>query len=229
MKIDTAFLNKIKIFFIGLGYIFLYFILSIGLQDMFYNDISNKTNPFLSNAAMIFTDLIVLLIFIIIFRKTLIPDYYDFKKNFKNYLKNNYHYWLIGLGIMIITNNLINIVFNKLPSNETNNIQFLEAFPISAIISFLIFAPIIEELITKVMFKKSFKNEYIFIIFAGLIFGSLHILSANSIIECLYIIPYGALSCAFAKMYSKTNNIWTGIFFHSMHNLLALIIIIIGG
>ena len=114
LKIDTDFLNKIKNFFIGLSYIFLYFILSIGFQNMFYSDISNKTNALLSNTAMIFSDLIVLLIFIIIFRKTLIPDFYDFKKNFKNYLKNNYRYWLIGLGIMIITNNLTNYQAMKL-------------------------------------------------------------------------------------------------------------------
>ena len=92
----------------------------------------------------------------------------------------------------------------------------------------VIAAPIIEELITRKTFKEVFSNQYVYIIVSGLIFGSLHLLSATNITEILYVIPYSALGCAFAKIYYNTDNLWTNIFFHSLHNLIAIIIIFIG-
>jgi len=220
-------MNKIKLFFKGLSFIFLYFILTIGLYFTCWNHIYSD-NKFFSSTSNIFVTLLILFIFIIIFRDKIIPDFYNFKKNGKKYIKENFKYWIIGLIIMIFTNLIIGLIFNNMATNEELNRQTLFNSPISSIISMIITAPIIEELITRKTFKEVFSNQYVYIIVSGLIFGSLHLLSATTITEILYVIPYSALGCAFAKIYYNTDNLWTNIFFHSLHNLIAIIIIFIG-
>ena len=42
--------------------------------------------------------------------------------------------------------------------------------------------------------------------------------SANSIVDYLYIIPYGVLGGAFALAYSKTESVFTSMTFHMLHN-----------
>ena len=42
--------------------------------------------------------------------------------------------------------------------------------------------------------------------------------NASSLVDYLYIIPYGALGAAFAMAYSKTKTIYTSMSLHIMHN-----------
>lgn len=221
-------MEKIKLFFKGIFYIILYFILTITLYSIFYDVVYEYDNLMISNMATIFIELLILFIFIIIFRKTIIPDFYDFKKNSKNYLKENYHYYLIGLVIMIVSNVVINFFIQDIATNEEVNREILFTNTLSSIVSMVITAPIIEELITRKIFKDTFKNPWIYILVSGLIFGALHLLVAESFLECLYIIPYAALGAALAKIYYNTNNIWSNIFFHSLHNLIAILLIFWG-
>lgn len=220
-------MKKIKSFFQGIFDIILYFLITILIYGIFSREIYSVNNLFLSNIAILVADLTILFIFIIIFRKTLIPDFNDFKKNWKKYLKDNAKYWLIGLGLMLISNILISFLV-EMPTNEAVNRESLFNTTIPSIISMIVVAPIIEELITRKNFKDAFKNQYIFVFLSGLIFGALHLLVAESLLECLYVIPYGVLGCAFAKIYYNTDNIWSSIFFHFLHNLLAILIIFTG-
>ena len=66
-------------------------------------------STFINNLSNITTELITLTFFILIFRKYIIPDFYDFKKNKKSYIKKCFSYWIIGLVIMVISNIIINI------------------------------------------------------------------------------------------------------------------------
>lgn len=220
-------MDKVKFFLKGILDIFLYFVLSILICGIFNRDITNTNNLTISTLSLIVADLIILFMFILIFRKTIIPDFNDFKKNWKNYLKSNVKYWLIGLALMIASNILISFII-EMPTNETLNREALLKNTIPSIISMVIIAPIIEELITRKHFKDAFQNKYIYIFMSGLIFGALHLLVAESLIECLYVIPYGVLGAAFAKIYYNTNNIWTNIFFHFIHNLIAVLLIFTG-
>jgi len=221
-------MNKLKTFFMGLFFIFLYFFLSISMYLLLSKDIYNESNLLLSSTANIFVELLILFIFIIIFRKKIVPDFYDFKKNYKRYISKNFIYWIIGLAIMIFTNIIIGYIVGDIPSNESLNRESLIASPLSTLVAVVITAPILEELITRKTFKDVFKNQYVYIIISGLIFGSLHLLAAQSLIEALYVIPYSALGCALAKIYYNTDNIWTNIFFHSFHNLIAILLILAG-
>ena len=69
-----------------------------------------------------------------------------------------------------------------------------------------------------------FKNKYIYVLISGLVFGGMHVISsASSMGDFLYIIPYSALGIAFALLYYDTDNIFTTISMHSLHNLLSII------
>ena len=221
-------MGKVKTFFKGIFFILLYFLLSLIIYSFLYQDIYNETNLIIANIATIFADLLILFIFIFIFRKKIIPDFYNFKKDFQKYIKDYYKYWLVGLGLMIVSNLIISLIIGDMPTNEEVNRTMLLNLPLSSIISMVIVAPIIEELITRKTFKEVFNKEYIYILFSGLLFGSLHLLAAENLLEILYIIPYTVLGCAFAKMYYDSDNIWVNIFFHSIHNLIAILIIFLG-
>ena len=209
-------MNKIKVFSKALGKQFLIIILYLFITSLDNN---------LVGAAYLFIEIVTLLIFVIIFRKILIPDILDFKQNGKKYIKNNFKYWLFGLIIMAISNIIISS-FIGLSTNESGNRDILFDLPIYGIFAMVIIAPIVEELMTRVILKDKVP-DIIYYTLSALIFASLHLLSATSVSEIFYLIPYGALGFCFAIMYKKTNNVCTNIFFHMVHNLMAIILILI--
>lgn len=217
-KIFTFIWSLFKQFLI----IIFYLIVVLGLQLLLYRYL-DCSNPILEGSAYLFIELFTMLIFIIIFRKILIPDIIDFKKNGKQYIKENYKYWLYGLLVMSISNIIISY-FIGLATNEAGNREMLESIPIFSIISMVVCAPVIEELMTRVILKDKVPN-IVYYTLSGLIFGSLHLLSATSINELFYIIPYGALGFSFAVIYQKSNNVCTNMFFHSLHNFIAVLLI----
>ena len=73
-----------------------------------------------------------------------------------------------------------------------------------------------------------FKNKIIFSIFTGLIFGSMHLISAKSLIEIPFILSYSIAGFALGYVFYDTNNIFTSMFFHFFNNFLSLILTIIG-
>ncbi len=222
-------ITKAKLFLKQFLIILLYIGLNIGLQLLFINTFLEKGNLFMKNLCMLTIEIITLTVFIIIFRKTIVPDYNDFKENGKTYIKNTYQYYFLGLIIMFISNLIISS-FIGMPTNEDLNRNYLELYPFYSIFSMVIAAPIIEELMTRVILKDAFKNSLFYCLFSGLIFGLLHVIFnlENNLIELLYIIPYGSLGAYLAKIYSKSNNVWTNIFFHAIHNLFCIIVFFIG-
>ena len=105
-----------------------------------------------------------------------------------------------------------------MPSNEEAIRTLFGVNPIYIFISSVFLAPILEELTFRKAIKSIFKNKWVFIIMSGLIFGYLHIMSFNNLLELLYIIPYGTFGVVFACMLYDTDNICVPILFHFMHN-----------
>lgn len=210
---------------------FLILLLYLGLAitlGVIFNKLLNSNNFYIANLSYLLIDLITLIIFLFIFRKTIIPDFSDFKKNWRKYINKYFIYWVIGLAVMVISNIIISS-FISMPTNEAGNREILKTLPIYSLIAMIGIAPIVEELLTRVYLKDAFKHTIIYVILSGLIFGSLHMLSiGNNLLQLLYIIPYGALGCALAKMYADSNNIWINIFFHSFHNFICILLIFIG-
>ena len=90
------------------------------------------------------------------------------------------------------------------------------------------FAPFYEEVLFRLNFKNLFKNKIVFSIFTGLIFGSMHLISAKSLIEIPFILSYSIAGFALGYVFYDTNNIFTSMFFHFFNNFLSLILTIIG-
>ena len=227
MKLLDDLSHKISLITKQVLTIFLYLGLTLTLSMVFYKLLTNK-NFYIVNFSYLLIELIILIVFLLIFREIIIPDYTDFKKNRHKYIKKYLKYWLIGLLVMVASNFIINS-FISMPINEAGNREILKSLPIYSLISMIISGPIVEELMTRVILKDAFKHHIIYILLSGLIFGGLHMLSiGNDLLQLLYIIPYGALGCAFAKIYADSNNIWVSIFYHSLHNFICIILIFIG-
>lgn len=179
---------------------------------------------------MLICDILLLLILIKIYHKDFFQNFHDyFHHNFKENLKTSLRYWGIGIVIMIISNLIITILTNgRIATNEEAVRELIQISPLYMAFELIIYAPISEELIFRKSIYNITKNRYIYILLSGLIFGGLHAISSfNSLIDLLYLIPYCALGFTFAALYSKTNNIFSTITIHSIHNTLALILYLI--
>lgn len=176
-----------------------------------------------------FSNIVLLLILFLIFRKDIIKEWKKFKLNFLENIDTGIKYWLVGLAIMMGSNIIINIVMNLgQAANEQAVQQMISALPWLMFINAGIIAPCTEELIFRKSFRKAFPNKWLFILISALVFGSLHVVtSMTSPIELLYIIPYGALGGAFAYMYQKTDTIFTSITMHMFHNSALILLSIL--
>lgn len=216
---------------IGIGiFILFYFssyiqLIPILLFNMDIASITGAQNVMLSA----FSNIVLLLILLLIFRKDIKKEWKIFKDNFLENIDIGIKYWLIGLGIMMISNIFINVFLQLGQAANEQAVQgMITSLPWLMLINAGFIAPCTEEIVFRKGFKKAFPNKYAFIILSALVFGSLHVItSMTSPIELLYIIPYGALGAAFACMYQKTNTIFTSISMHMFHNTALILLSIL--
>ncbi len=168
---------------------------------------------------------------LIVYNKDMIRYYHDFKKNGKKYISSNIRYWYLGLFIMIVSNLAINpFTPGDLAENEQYVRQLIGSVPLYMLFSTVIYAPLVEELICRKALRDIIPNKWIFITLSALIFGGAHVIGTlSSLWNLLYIIPYGALGGVFAYVFYKTDNLFTSIFLHALHNgiLISLYFIIL--
>lgn len=227
MKNINNLLDKIKNFFEEIGksiLVFaLYLFLSMFLSGLFSN-LTESKNFWIANFSSIAVELIMLTAFILIYRKKLSNDYKSFKKDYKNIMDISFKNWLLGLVIMLISNVAISLFVGNIANNEELNRSLLMSTPIYAIIAMIIIAPITEEIIFRLSPRKAFNKKLPYLIYSAIFFGGMHLLTSTSLIELLYIIPYGALGFFFAKAFYETDNIFSSISVHVIHNTIAVII-----
>lgn len=196
----------------SLAYLFLYF------NGIDLNNLSNFWQTF----TLILIEIVEILILFFLYYNDMIKDLKDFKSNFKTYIKFGLKWWLIGLLIMYASNIIIYFITNTGASNEEIIQDQIMKFPIYMLFSTSITAPFTEEIVFRKSIRDVFKNNYLFIIISFLVFGGVHVLSSKTLIEMLYIIPYGIFGGVFAYMYVKTNNIFTSMSMHFIHNFLIV-------
>lgn len=167
-----------------------------------------------------FSNIILLLLLVFIFRKELKTEWTIFKNKFLTNIDLGIKYWIVGLFIMMVSNIIISFILkNGQAANEQAVQKMISNLPWLMVINAGILAPFIEEIVFRKCFKKAFPHKWMFILSSAIVFGSLHIIpSFTSPLEFLYVIPYGALGGAFAYMYSKTDTIYTSIAMHMFHN-----------
>ncbi len=160
-----------------------------------------------------------------IYKEDIKNDFKDFKKSIKDYLKKYLKYWFIVIIAMIISNTIIyNITHISTSTNQKNVIDAVKNVPIYSIVLTIFVAPILEELVFRLSFRKMIKKDTLFIILSGFVFGALHLTSAKSIPELLYIVPYAIPGCIFAYTLVKSKNIFVPISLHFIHNTVLIII-----
>lgn len=221
--------NKILNILKSLGMIFLVLFFSsifFTILNINLDTITDKEYIFyltLSNITLI-------VIYILIYRKTLVKDFKNFTKDLTTNLETAIKYWLIGFIIMVVSNLIITYILNKgIAGNEQDVRAYIDSFPLFMLFNTVIYAPLTEELTFRKSIKDAISNKWLYILTSGLVFGMLHIASyITTPIDLVYLIPYGALGISFAMLYYKTDNIFSTISMHAMHNLLAVIVYMLG-
>lgn len=181
------------------------------------------------NIGIIISNIVYLLLLIAIFYKSFIEEFKIFKKDFKNCIKTGMKYWIFGLIGMIISNLIINLLIFKgnIAANEELARGIMFEYPLYAIISAVIIAPFIEEILFRKSLRSVFNNVIVYATISGIIFGLMHAtVEIKSVLNLLYIIPYGCLGFAFAFAYHKTKTIFTPIFLHALHNAITVTLIL---
>lgn len=231
--------QKIKNFFIK-NQVLLKAMLATAL--FFFNSIFNiiprlifRYNPdkisFKYTVLLSFYDYLVLIVILFfLYKKDIIKYIENFKKNKTKIIDKGFSYWTIGIIIMMISNFLImKYVPMAHASNEIQVQEMIKAMPIICFITVGIFGPIIEEFVFRKTLYDLFKNKDIFVITSGIIFGFMHVIfSYTSGWDFLFVIPYGALGICLAMMYKKTDNLLTPMMMHIIHNVILVLISIIG-
>lgn len=203
-------------------FIFSYFVIAL-LQEFNFDITKFSFNKRIIILGII--DFIYIILMLFIYRKEIIIDIKDFKKNYKEYLSKYVLVYMVGVILMGIINILLTQITKiELSGNEEGIRMLIKEVPLYMFFSTVIYAPIIEELIFRKSIRNIFKNKYIFIIISGVIFGVLHISDFSNINEILFGIPYIIMGIDFAYIYYKTNNIFTTMSFHMIHNLLLITI-----
>lgn len=181
----------------------------------------------------LFSNLCILIILFIIYRKSLKKDFKKFTKNLYENLDTAIKYYLLGMLGMIITNLFINVVLNGAGADNEKIVQgMISTMPYLMILIAGITAPIIEEIVFRKTYLDAFKNKYLYLFLSSFIFGMMHIISsldnAPTITDILYFIPYSCLGLSFAYMDYKQKNVFPSICMHIFHNTLLIILSIIG-
>ena len=169
--------------------------------------------------------LILIIAIILIYRKTIIENIKEYMHNILAYLKQYFKYWILIIGLMSISNIIISFICNiNTSTNQQQVMDTFHKFPIYTFILTVFTAPLLEELVFRLSFRKIFKNDALFIIISGFIFGLLHLNPTQNILELLYLIPYSIPGFVFAYTLVKSKNIFVPISLHFIHNALLMLV-----
>ena len=178
-------------------------------------------------------DLGMLLVVGWILKDTMIEQWHDFKKNIKD---NLIYGCLIGMAILYglaLIGGFITMMLGGHSSSENQVLleTITNAHPLIMIITTVIFAPILEEMIFRgIVFGWFYElNPKLAYLVSGFIFGFIHvmisILSGN-ISEWVQIFGYFFMGVGLCYLYEKRDNIYVPILAHATNNLIAMITMI---
>lgn len=195
-------------------------------------------NMTLKTIYMFLCDIGYMLILFLIYKSKIIKDFKKYIKDFWKNLENSFKYYFIGLIIMI-TSNLIIALFisDAVAGNEEAVREMINSVPLYMIFSVSLYAPFVEEIIFRHSIKEIFTSKKnnklidgIYIFLSGFIFAGMHLLGqTTSTLDYVFIIPYMSLGIVFALLYNKTNNIFSSISMHCLHNTFTVILYFLAG
>lgn len=167
--------------------------------------------------------------------KVLISDFKKIKVHAKMFFSSIMKY----IALIYLFNIILSFVLPYLAGTDVvSNQQGIEnqalTYPIFTIVTTVIFAPIVEEMVFRyslmnIDISSRFKRVLLLIV-SSFIFGSIHMLASiqsGNLNELWFIFQYAAMGLAIGLSYFKTENIWTPIAVHLVNNLIATIVIVL--
>ena len=187
---------------------------------------------------MLFCDIGYMIILFLLYKDKIIKDFKEYVKEFGKNFELSFKYYFIGVIIMMASNLIITLFFSGASANNEEAVRnLIDTAPLYMIFSVSLYAPFVEELI----FRNSIKDcvlcydnnkftKYLYIFISGFIFALLHILGqSTSYLDYLYLIPYMSLGVTFAALYHRTDNIFSSISMHALHNTITIILYLVAG
>ncbi len=213
--------KRVETIFLTITAIVIYFVLPY-LQEPFLKlcQVNIETMPDIFKYVFLFSwQIMSACTIFLLFHEYLEKGFKDLKKNHKKYFRKYFKYWFLILGVMMISNAFINIISGKVAGNEEAIRSLFEISPVYVFVVSVIFAPFVEELIFRQGIRNLIKNDTLFIIVSGLVFGGLHVVgNVSSPIDLFYLIPYCTPGFVFAYLLTKTNNVLVPASLHFIHN-----------
>lgn len=198
----------------------------------------NNFNTTMKAFYMFFCDIGYMLILFLIYKDKLVNDFKEYFKKIGTNFELSFKYYFIGVIIMMASNLIITLFFSEANAgNEEAVRNLIDQLPLYMIFSVSLYAPFVEELIFRHSIKDCImchgKNKivkFIYIFVSGFIFAAMHILGqTNSYLDYVFLIPYLSLGIAFAALYTKTDNIFSSITMHALHNTVTVILYFMSG
>lgn len=194
-----------------------------------YN-INLSSNIAFKSIYLISGSLLYMIFILLIYKEEIKNDLNDLKIKGINLIVKYIPIYIIGILLMGFTNISLQGITNiPVSDNEEAVRQTIKLLPIYMSFSVSLFAPIVEEIIFRKTFRNIINNNYLFIVISGIIFGLVHITGNININAFLMSIPYMIMGIDFAYIYYKSENIFTTMILHSIHNTVLLIFQFIGG
>lgn len=194
-----------------------------GYKNIPIDNISEKANVVLE----LLSQLILVIIFTLMYKKDLIKDFKDFKKNYSKYLPKAIGTFLVALVISELINIVLILVTGLKTSVNEEIVQgLIQVAPVLSIISMGFFAPFVEEIVFRKSHYEAFKyNKNLFIIASAISFGLAHVIfSATTLSEWAFGISYIILGGALAKCYADSDNFFTSFIVHMLNNIVVILI-----
>lgn len=143
-------------------------------------------------------------------------------------------------ALSMVVNVVVNIIFQyvlKITGNSANQdavVEMVNRMPILMIITTVVFAPILEELVFRgglYLGLISKLGEKTATIISSISFGAIHVLaqflSTGSFQELIFIVPYAVLGYFMVLSVKKTESLMGSIVFHFINNLIATLTVLL--
>lgn len=215
----------------------LYYLICPSFFALLFQKGIKSSNFWLSNLSHLAIYAGTFLVVLFIVHKDIFKQFKEFLKSPKKILNKGFSYWMYGIIVMILSNLIVTSIVGSIAVNEQTTRDTILNTPLYAIPTIIFFGPFLEELVFRFCFRKAFTKEIPYALFCAFIFGLLHVMTAfdsftiSNILshasEFLFLVPYGSLGFFFAKSYYETDNIFSSIIPHMLHNSLSVLLILI--
>ena len=158
----------------------------------------------------------------------------DLKKNIRDVVKLFFIFMLVKYLVGIVSSLIIVGLGYEMEATNSANQKTIEEFvkfsPFLMMFSSSILAPLYEETLFRLGFRKVISNKWVFVIVSGFLFGVLHIFPLAEGVDLLLgitqSISYVTMGIFLAYAYQKSNNIFTSIGVHFLNNFISVLVLI---